>query len=292
MNLQDLKIFATAARLGSVTRTAEALATVQSNVTTRIRLLEEELGVPLFHRHPRGIRLTSKGEELLPYAQQIAVLVEKAREKLTGRIADQPTGLRIGCLHSTAASRLPKILQSYARQYRQTDIAVETGIASELIDRVLSGRLAGAFVSGQVERPELDATPAFVEEAVVLIPPEYRTVRQYLRRGPVPKVLVFRAGCAYRQKLEHYLLDEGFGQLDEMEFGSFDAIIGCVGAGVGIALLPRSVVDGSAQRSSVRLHELPRSQRRVETFFVTRKGEVPSSALERLMTVIGFQRER
>jgi DNA-binding transcriptional LysR family regulator len=290
MTLHDLNIFATAARLGSITRTAEILATVQSNVTTRIRLLEEEFGTSLFQRHHRGIRLTPKGGELLPYAQQILVLAEKAREKISNRANNPHSALRIGCLHSTAASRLPDILKDYARRYGQADIAVETGIASELIDRVLDGRLAGAFVSGLVERPELDAIEAFVEEAVVLTPPAYRTVRQYLRRGPVPKVLVFRAGCSYRQKLQRYLLSEGFGQLDEMEFGTFDGIIGCVGAGVGIALLPRSVVDRSPQREGVNIHRLPKEIRCVETFFVTRKGDVPSSTLERLMGIITVQR--
>jgi len=290
MNLNDLRIFATAARLGSVTKTAASLATVQSNVTTRIRLLEEEFGVSLFRRHPRGVQLTPKGQELLPYAQQVLALVETAREKVSGAVRDTPGDLRIGCLHSTAASRLPELLKDYAQRHRRMDIAVETGIASELIEKVLEGRVEGAFVSGLVERPELNAMAAFVEEAVVLTPLAYRTVKQYLRNCPVPKVLVFRAGCSYRQKLEHYLLDEGFSHLDEMEFGTFDGILGCVSAGLGITLLPRSVVERSALRQEVGIHPLPKAIRLVETSFVTPKADVPSRALERLMEVVATHR--
>jgi DNA-binding transcriptional LysR family regulator len=83
MNNHDLNIFATAARLGSITKAAKSLATVQSNVTTRIRLLEDELGVRLFHRNHSGINLTRKGHQLLPYAQQMVGLMHKAKETVS-----------------------------------------------------------------------------------------------------------------------------------------------------------------------------------------------------------------
>ena len=74
MDLHDLNVFATAARLGSVTKAAKSLSTVQSNVTARIRLLERELDVQLFDRTHRGITLTPKGQQLLPYAQEMLTL--------------------------------------------------------------------------------------------------------------------------------------------------------------------------------------------------------------------------
>src|SRR5579872_5565815 len=106
MNNHDLNIFAAAARLGSITRAAKSLSTVQSNVTARIRLLENELGVQLFHRNHSGITLTPKGHELLPYADQMTALVQKARETVSN--SKQVEGiLRIGSLQSTASVRLP-----------------------------------------------------------------------------------------------------------------------------------------------------------------------------------------
>jgi DNA-binding transcriptional LysR family regulator len=70
MNAYDLAVFEAVATLGGMTRAAESLHTVQSNVTARIRLLERELGVELFHRHHRGVQLTKSGEQLLPYDQR------------------------------------------------------------------------------------------------------------------------------------------------------------------------------------------------------------------------------
>src|SRR5215207_8007114 len=102
MELADLATFEAVARRGNMTRAADDLATVQSNVTARIQQLEQELGVPLFYRHSRGVTLTRAGEQLVPYAERVRQLVEEARRRL--RDADQPSGpLHVGSLESTAA---------------------------------------------------------------------------------------------------------------------------------------------------------------------------------------------
>jgi DNA-binding transcriptional LysR family regulator len=285
MNLPDLNVFATAARLGSVTRAAHALSTVQSNVTARIRLLERELGVQLFDRSYRGITLTPKGEQLLPYAQQMLTLAENARSAVSGP-GDVRGVLRIGSLQSTASARLPEVLKAYAQRHDGVDISIVTGTSTELIDHVVKNRLDGAFVSGADAHPELDAVTSFVEELVMISPAQYRTIRDYLKHSSVPKVLVFRIGCHYRRQLEHYLAGLGVGGLNQMEFGTIDGIIGCVAAGLGVSLLPRSVVERSARRREVRIHTLPRSERYVETQFVTHRAQVRSLALEQLTAVI------
>jgi DNA-binding transcriptional LysR family regulator len=285
MNNHDLNIFATAARLGSITKAAKSLATVQSNVTTRIRLLEDELGVRLFYRNHSGINLTRKGQELLPYAQQMVALLQKAKETVSNSKEVQGT-LRIGSLQTTAAARLPELLRSYVVKYNKVDIAVETGTAEEMTARVLDYRVDGAFVTGPVDSQKLNSVPAFVEEVVIVTPVAYRTVEEYLANGPVTKVMVFKVGCFYRRMLEGYLSKEGFDQLNEMEIGTIEGIIGCVSAGLGITMLPRSVVERTSRRNKVRIHKLPKNAGRVETFFITPKAQVASSAMERLLEVI------
>ena len=285
MNNHDLNIFATAARLGSITKAAKSLATVQSNVTTRIRLLEDELGVQLFYRNHAGINLTRKGHELLPYAQQMVALVQKAKETVSNN-KEVHGILRIGSLQTTAAARLPEVLKDYVAKYNKVDIAVETGTAAELTERVLDYRVDGAFVAGPVDHPELNSVLAFVEEVVLVTPVAYRTVEEYLAKGPVPKVLVFKVGCFYRNMLEGYLSEEGIDLLNQLEIGTLEGIIGCVSAGLGITMLPRSVVERTTRRKQVRIHELPKKVSRVETLFITHKAQVRSSALERLIEVI------
>ncbi|HEX6832672.1 MAG TPA: LysR substrate-binding domain-containing protein [Rudaea sp.] len=285
MNNRDLTVFATAARLGSITRAAHALATVQSNVTARIRLLEDELGVPLFHRHPRGITLTAKGQDLLPYAEQMIALARKAKESVSGRREAEGT-LRIGSLQSTASVRLPAVLKRYIARHRRVDIAIETGTPVELTERVLARAIDGAFMAGPVRHRDLNAIPAFVEEVVVVTPRAYRSIADYLARGRGPKILVFKEGCFYRSTLENYLSTSGVDLLQEMEFGTLDGILGCVGAGLGITMMPRSVVERSALRREVRMHPLPKGASRIETVFVTRRDAARSTALERFVETL------
>src|SRR4029450_9538626 len=125
MDIHDLTVFAAVARHGSVTKAAQSLSTVQSNVTTRIRLLETELKVQLFHRNHRGVTLTAKGQQLLPYAQQMLSLVEAAKVAVSSS-RDVGGTLQIGALQSTASARLPDVLKVYAARNAQVDVSVET----------------------------------------------------------------------------------------------------------------------------------------------------------------------
>jgi LysR family transcriptional regulator, cell division regulator len=291
MDIRDLTVFAAAARHGSVTKAARSLSTVQSNVTTRIRLLERELDVQLFHRNHRGITLTEKGQRLLPYAQQMLSLVENAKAAVSSS-REVRGRLEIGSLQSTASARLPDLLKVFAARHAEVDISIETGMSSELVAKVLESRLDGAFVSGVEDHPDLDVVTSYVEELVVITAAPYENVRTYLKQTTLPKLLVFKVGCHYRQRLERYLGDVGARTLSTMEFGTIDGIIGCVAAGLGISMLPRSVVERSARRREVSMHPLARPHRYVETQFVTHKAQVRSIALARLIEVITSERTK
>ena len=116
MELSDLVTFSTVARLGGVTRAADELNTVQSNVTQRVKALEAEIGTPLFERHSRGMTLTGAGRRLLPYAQRMAALSREA--VLAARDDGEPKGpLSIGSMETTAAVRLPALLAEFHRRF-------------------------------------------------------------------------------------------------------------------------------------------------------------------------------
>ena len=93
------------------------------------------------------------------------------------------------------------------------------------------------------------------------------------------KLVVFRAGCSYRQRLEALLARRGLVGLRLLEFGTLDAIIGCIAAGIGLSLLPRAVVAQAAEAGRVRIHDLPAADAQVETVFVSRAGAYRSPAL-------------
>lgn len=277
MDVSDLRVFEAVARLGGMNRAASELNTVQSNVTTRIRVLEEELGAPLFRRHSRGVSVTEAGARLLPYAVRLQQLVEEARHAF----ADDgtPRGmLAIGSLETTAALRLSSHLSAYAVAYPEVDLVLRTGTTCELVKDVLEFRLEGAFVCGPVNHPDLEERLVFREELVVLTPPAMRNLDEPFGKREV-KIVVLRAGCSYRQRLEEILARRGIVNVRLLEFGTIEAIVGCVAGGIGITLLPRSLVDVTVPSNRVAVHELPVAEALVETAFIRRRDAFTSSAL-------------
>ena len=143
---------------------------------------------------------------------------------------------------------------------------------------MLQHRLEGAFVCGPVDHPELDEEPVFREELVLLSEPSVRSLDELVAKGDL-KIVVLRAGCSYRQRLEDILARRGVVGVRLLEFGTLEAILGCVAAGLGITLLPRSVVEQAHWRGRLALHALPAAEACVETLFVRRRDAFISSAL-------------
>lgn len=277
MDIADLRLFETVARLGGMNRAASELNTVQSNVTARVKALEEELGAALFERHSRGVTLTAAGHRLMPYAQRARQLLDEARRAF--RDDGRPRGgLTIGSLETTAALRLSTRLSDYVAAYPEVDLVLRTGTTCELIQDVLEHRLEGAFVCGPVDHPELEERLAFREELALLTSPAVPGVEAVFAARSV-KIVVLRAGCSYRQRLEELLARRGVGEVRMLEFGTIEAILGCVAAGIGITLLPRSLVRVAEREGRVAIHDLPRAEGRVDTLFIRRKDAFVSSAL-------------
>lgn len=281
MELNELRIFLAVTRSGGVTRAAESLNYVQSNVTARIRQLEESLGVPLFYRKNRGMLLTPHGELLRNYAEQIINLAAEAEQAVREQ-GEAKGRLLIGSMESTAAVRLPEVLARYHQRYPHVDLRLETGTSEEMLDRLLDYQVDGVFVGFQVSHPDLTIEQAFSEELVMVtaqgvdepVPLETRTI------------LVFRSGCAYRSRLETWLKQSGQLPYRVMEFGSLEAIIGCVAAGMGISFLPHSLISLLHAGSRVSCHPLPPEIGAATTWFVYRNNGRETLAMKRFKELI------
>jgi DNA-binding transcriptional LysR family regulator len=287
MELSDLMTFATVARTGGITRAADELNTVQSNVTQRVKALEAEIGTPLFERHSRGMTLTGAGRRLLPYAQRMAALLREA--VLAARDDGEPKGpLSIGSMETTAAVRLPSLLADFHRRFPAVQLSLRTATTADLVAAVLDGTLDGAFVAGPIDHAELIATTAFKEELVLVTAGRWKSLAA-LRAGTSesgPTALVFRTGCTYRQRLEQVFTEFGWPSAARFEFGTLDGMIGCVAADMGVTLLPRAVVERRDLSGSIHLHALSASQSRVDTLFIQRRGAHQYSALQGLVACL------
>lgn len=277
MDAADLKVFEAVARLGAMNRAAQELNTVQSNITARIRLLEKELGTQLFYRHSRGVHLTPSGERLLSYALKVGNMLEEARRAVAD--SGEPKGaLVMGSLETTAALRLSPVLSTYAAAYPEVEIVLRTGTSCELISDVLDFRLEGAFVVGPVNHPDLKEEVIFREELVVLTARNVQHLDD-LKQAKYTKIVVLRRGCSYRQLLETMLAKRGIVDVRQLEFGTLEAIYGAVSAGLGITLLPKSLIGSVWRDGRVRVHEVSAAESLIDTVFIQRQDAYVSSAL-------------
>ncbi|MCS7463698.1 LysR family transcriptional regulator [Paenibacillus doosanensis] len=281
MDLHALKIFQTVTQTGSITRAAQELNYAQSNVTTKIQQLEQHFQTALFYRHNRGITLTAKGRTLLDYTERIFQLIEESSKAM--RDEDTPSGpLRIGSMETTAAVRLPDALAQYHHRYPGVDLTLVTGPTEQHLHSVLHYELDGAFVAGPVDHPELAQETVLQEELALITDaahPPIGSVKELRNRT----LLVFRSGCSYRAKLQQWLHHEGVYPDKMMEFGSLEAILGCVRAGLGISLLPLSVVERQVADGTLRVHPASYPFARVDTVFIRRKDALMTAALLRFI---------
>jgi LysR family transcriptional regulator, cell division regulator len=275
MELNELKIFKTVAEEGSVTRAAMRLNYVQSNVTARIRQLEEHLNVSLFHRKSRGVALTPVGHVFLEYAKRILALAEEAVQVVRER--DEPIGvLTIGSIETTAVVHLPPILSAYHRRYPLVDLQLLTGNSEQALTYLLDYRVDGAFVGGPVDHPDL-LGEVILQEEIVLAAAKGKS--PFGGKGR-QNILVFPKGCAFRARLETWLRDSGSLPYRIMEFSSVESILGCVHAGMGITFLPRSVFSSGRYDDQIDLHPLPQEVASLPIHFIKRRDRTGSKALE------------
>ena len=275
MELSDLRIFKAVVTAGGINGAARLLHRVPSNVTTRIRQLEADIGADLFLREGRRLTLSARGEALVRYADRLLSLADEAANAVRD---DAPRGqLRLGALESTTASRLAPLLAGFHQAHPDVAIELITGTNDAMTRAVAERQVDVAFV---VERPldqRLDSVAAFRERLLLIAPLGSPPLRSARDAGGLT-VLAFPTGCAYRRRLEHWLGRRRAPSLRILELASYHAIVACVAAGAGIALVPESVLD-VVDHTQVSRHPLPRAVADVRTCLVWRREELPAPGL-------------
>ncbi len=278
MDLDALQIFKAVVDCGSVSKAALHLNRVPSNITTRVKNLEESLGVQLFQRQGGRLILSSEGELLLGYAQRLLQLSSEAQAALR---SGTPRGvLRLGAMESTAAARLPSLLSRYHHRFPQVQIELVTGTSGALLAKLRRFEIEAAFVADPPTCAELQAQEACTEELVLISPrdtPPIKAPADVRQRT----LIAFSAGCTYRSILQSWLGASGEMPQRVLELGSYHAIVACVAAGAGIAIIPRSVLEVVDAHSEVAVSALPASLARSRTCLVWRTGHA-SVALDAL----------
>ena len=273
MELEDLAIFRAVVHEGGILKAARKLHRVPSNVTTRVKQLEASLGAELFFRDKQRLFLSPSGHQLLDYAEQLLRLSNEARQAVAG---GTPSGvLRIGALESTTASRLPAVLAAYHQRYPDVRVELTTGTNDALVAALMARKVDAAFVAEAPADKSVAAMPLFRERLLIISPEGHAPIARP-QDVQNDSVIAFPSGCAYRRVLMRWLGDKRVANVRTLELGSYHAIVACVAAGTGIALVPEAVL-ATFQGPPVLKHRLPAVHGDIVTPLVWRSGEVPAA---------------
>jgi len=269
MDLTQLEVFRAIAEEGSVTAAAGKLHRVPSNISTRLRQLEDELGTALFSREKLRLHITDAGRTLLDYANRILALTEEARLQVSSQ---HPAGVfTLGAIESTAAVRLPPLIARYHQAWPEVELDLSTGPSGAMTDGLLAGEFSAVFIDGPPKHPQLEGIPVFNEEMVLISSLNHPPVT-CAREISGATIYAFRANCSYRRLFENWFARENAspGKIFEME--SYHGILACVSAGAGLALIPESMLESMPGRDSVSAWPLSDSMGELAIWLVWRKG--------------------
>lgn len=280
-DLDDLHIFCTVARSGGIHAAATLLNRVPSNITARVKQLEQSTGWSLFRKQGRRIVLTDAGQSLLHKAEPLLLQAELLDAEIRHRAP--PARLRLGALESAAATRLPKVLARLHKTAPQLQIELRTGHTAAMLTALDECAVDAVFVSEPFSYRPGRQLGVFNEELVVIGPLSLERIDDPLRLAAL-SAIAFPVGCAYRQRLEQWYAGLASHPAQILELASYHAIIACVAAGSGVAMVPVSVLDLSGMAQSVRLHRLDAALARNTTHLVWR--DEPGPALQILIDLL------
>ena len=260
MNLHHLAIFATVAATGSLTASARKLHVSQPALSRELKAFESRLGVTLFERHAKGMRLTQAGEELNRYAVRLFEL-ERTAESAMREIAGALRGrLTLGASNTIGTYVLPAVLAVYRRQRPRVQISLFVGNTEQVSQGVDDMRFMVGFIEGPLHLRGLRSTVFQHDEIVPVAAPDHalfqhRTPRAADLTGE--PVLMREPGSGTRELIAAALQREHILPGETMEFGNTEALKRAAVHGGGIAWLPRICMHSELRAGLLRELPLP-----------------------------------
>jgi LysR family hydrogen peroxide-inducible transcriptional activator len=258
LTLRQLRYFEALARFGHFGHAAADCAVTQPALSMQIRDLEATLGVALFERTARQVRLTGFGEVLLRQARDILRAVDEI-ETLARASRGQPSGvLRLGVIPTVAPYLLPAIIQCLASSFPELEPSPRETVTPRLLEELLDGRLDAAIVALPVSEPALTELP-LLDEHFVLVRPARDAGRPVPPREHLAqmRLLLLEEGHCFRDQALSFCA-AGPGRPREILDGStLSTLVRMVGAGIGVTLIPEMAVRFETRSAEVTISRFP-----------------------------------
>jgi DNA-binding transcriptional LysR family regulator len=245
MLLAQVEAFLEVARLGNVSRAAEALYVTQPTLTARLKNLEAELGEELFLRTGRGLRLTEAGRAFLPHAERALRALREGEVAVTELQRGEAGSLVVGAAPAVSTYVLPRLLRSFLAVAPGVRLAVRTGHSEEVLAMVLADDVHVGLVRALHHPPELASIPVYEDHLVLVVPPEHRFTGGAgirLEDLDTEPLVLFDRTSSYHELTNALFREAGVLPSTVMELDNIEAAKQMVAHGLGVALLPHIAV--------------------------------------------------
>jgi LysR family pca operon transcriptional activator len=292
IKFRHLETFIEVARQRSVGRAADVLALTQPAVTRTIRELEDYLGVDLFEREGRGIRITRFGEVFLRHAGESIAAVNRGVDSIAQARNSMGPPLRIGALPTASATFLPEVVAEFLQAGTGSLVTIVTGENRWLLDALRLGDLD--LVVGRLAQPErmagLHFEPLYSEEVGFVVRAGHPLLsRRNFSLGELANytVLMPTQGSVIRPFVDRLLLTNGIAELaNVIETVSDSFGRAYIQRHDAIWIISRGVVYPEVQAGRVALLDVETSETRGAVGLTTRADATPNLSLAIMMTTI------
>jgi DNA-binding transcriptional LysR family regulator len=239
VTLRQIRVFSAVARNLSFTRAARELHLTQPAVSQQVKLLEHDIGLPLFEHIGRKVQLAPAGVELLSYANQALELLRQASESLAAMRGLKRGALKLGAV-STAKYFTPSLLSAFSLSYPEVTVKFTVGNRGEIVEQLAANEV-DLVIMGRPPR-ELDtiAVPFAKHPLVIIAPPDHPLARRRrirLRQLAAQQFILREEGSGTRASMEHIFRERGLAYRASMEMSSNETIKQAVMAGMGVSLI-------------------------------------------------------
>ena len=250
MNLNHLFLSRAVAEAGSFSRAAESVHVSQPAISMQVAELEAQLDLTLFHRLPRGVKLTAAGQLLFGYAQRLGALADEAQRAMAELKGLHRGRLSIGASTTIGVYLLPDLLGEYRRRYPEIDLQFDIANTEQIVNRLVDGTLDAGLTEGlPPNRDELDNVIFLRDELVPIVRPDHPGLATgseplTLRELCAEPMILREPGSGTREVIEGALAKRRQKlQRIAMVLGSTEAIKRAVAAGLGVAIVSHLTIQ-------------------------------------------------
>lgn len=244
METHQLRYFLAVTQTGRFTAAARQCNVSQPSLSIQIAKLEEELGGELFERGKKGIKLTSRGEMFLPRANAILSEMESARKEVEALSNLSMGSVTLGCLPTTGAHVLPKILTAFRKSYPHITVQLKEESSPGLARNLEQGEVELAILDEAGLNATLDRQTILTEELLLALPAKHRLAGKKslsLKQVAEEPFILMKTGHGFRQITLDFYRKAGLEPKVVFESGGIETVQALVAAGLGISLVPQMV---------------------------------------------------